>query len=246
MSEHNLLDRGRLAGAATGELAAGLGALIGLIMLLRYLTLSPAPLHLSALVIYLGMAGLVFHFWPARRGLGWANRVTLARGVLVALVAGTLAAPDFAERNAWAVFAIALLALGLDGLDGLVARRTGSETRFGARFDMELDAFFILALCLLMVLQEKAGAWVIAIGAMRYLFVLAAYAYPWLGAELPVSYRRKAVCVCQVSALMICLLPFVTPVWSSLVLSAALGLLALSFILDIVRLARRASKSVHF
>jgi phosphatidylglycerophosphate synthase len=30
--------------------------------------------------------------------------------------------------------------LMLDGVDGRVARRTGSQTGFGARFDMELDA----------------------------------------------------------------------------------------------------------
>lgn len=246
MREFNWMARGRLAGAATGEIAAGLGGLVALILLLRHLTLSPTPLHLSALLVYLGIAGLVLHFWPVRRALGWANRVTLARAVLIALVAGSLAAPDFAELNAWVLFAIALLALSLDGLDGLVARRTGSATRFGARFDMELDAFFILALSLLLVLQEKAGVWVIAIGAMRYLFVLAACWFPWLGAELPASYRRKAVCVCQVSALMLCLLPFVTPFWSDIVLSAALGLLTLSFGVDVLRLKRAARPGVHF
>ncbi|GAA4940924.1 hypothetical protein GCM10023238_03240 [Streptomyces heliomycini] len=38
------------------------------------------------------------------------------------------------------------VALILDGVDGKVARRTGTSTPLGARFDMEVDAFLILVL----------------------------------------------------------------------------------------------------
>ena len=38
------------------------------------------------------------------------------------------------------------MALILDGVDGKVARRTGTSTALGARFDMEVDAFLILVL----------------------------------------------------------------------------------------------------
>ena len=37
-------------------------------------------------------------------------------------------------------------ALALDGVDGQVARRTGTASELGARFDMEVDAFLILVL----------------------------------------------------------------------------------------------------
>ena len=38
------------------------------------------------------------------------------------------------------------MALLLDAVDGGVARRTGTVSGFGARFDMEVDAFLILVL----------------------------------------------------------------------------------------------------
>ncbi len=38
------------------------------------------------------------------------------------------------------------VALVLDAVDGAVARRTGTASTFGARFDMEIDAFLIMVL----------------------------------------------------------------------------------------------------
>ncbi|MFC0266484.1 CDP-alcohol phosphatidyltransferase family protein [Kushneria aurantia] len=226
---------------AIGELGVGLGALLVLVEVLRLGVRVPALLHLSAAAVYLAIAALVAYGGPARAGgLGWANRVTLARAVLIALVAGTLPLPHFINDHHLLLFVVALVALCMDGLDGLVARHTDSATHFGARFDMELDAFFILALCLLLVVQSKAGPWVIAIGAMRYLFVLAAQYWHWLEAELPVSYRRKTVCVIQLGALMLCLLPGVTPPLTTVLLAAALVALLLSFLLDIIWLRRRS------
>ena len=42
--------------------------------------------------------------------------------------------------------ALVVVALALDWVDGQVARRTGTCSAFGARFDMETDAFLILVL----------------------------------------------------------------------------------------------------
>src|SRR5690606_41330950 len=63
-----------------------------------------------------------------------------------------------------AAVAIALLAtvgLVLDGVDGRVARRTGTSSPRGARFDMEVDAFLILVLSVHAALF--LGPWVPAI-----------------------------------------------------------------------------------
>ena len=99
--------------------------------------------------------------------------------------------------------------MALDFLDGRVARRTGTSSAFGARFDMELDAFLLMALSVLVWQSGKAGAWVMGIGALRYVFVGTAYLWAPLNGELPDSFRRKAVCVVQGFSLMLCLLPFV-------------------------------------
>ena len=59
--------------------------------------------------------------------------------------------------------ALATVALVLDGVDGRVARRTGTVSAFGARFDMEVDAFLILVLSVCVAAQ--VGWWVLAIGS---------------------------------------------------------------------------------
>jgi phosphatidylglycerophosphate synthase len=66
---------------------------------------------------------------------------------------------------------------------------------FGARFDMEVDAFLILVLSA--NLAFLLGPWVLAIGAMRYVFVAASWALNWLGGDLPPRYARKTVAAMQ-------------------------------------------------
>jgi phosphatidylglycerophosphate synthase len=207
-----------------------------------WLWLDAGPLvPLTAAATYLVMAVLIGHFAPEpRRGLGWANRVTLVRGMLVALLAGTLAEPDLLARHAVPFAGLALLVLALDGVDGWVARRTGTTTAFGARFDMEVDALLILVLCLALVALDKAGPWVLGIGAMRYSFVMAGAFLPWLRAPLPESLRRKAVCVWQVAALMLGLLPAVGPAATTWLAATALAGLIGSFSVDVGWLYRHA------
>ena len=82
---------------------------------------------------------------------------------------------------------LALPAVALDGVDGWLARRSGLSSDFGARYDMETDALLILVLAVLAWRQEKAGAWIVLAGAMRYLFVAAGYIWTWMTAPLPPS-----------------------------------------------------------
>ena len=98
---------------------------------------------------------------------------------------------------------------------------------------MELDAFLILALCVHLLVMGKAGSWVLAIGAMRYVFVAAMRIWPWLDGPLPESKRRKLVCVWQVGSLLLCLLPAVGAGQAAPLLALALGLLAWSFAVDV-------------
>ena len=97
---------------------------------------------------------------------GPANVVTLVRAslgqVVAALVAASFAGLDHRTLLMW----LTALALALDAVDGRVARRTRSVTPLGARFDMEADAFLILALSVAAV--PVVGWWVLAIGFARY------------------------------------------------------------------------------
>jgi phosphatidylglycerophosphate synthase len=124
-----------------------------------------------------------------------ADRVTLARMVLVGAVTALVAQHLVAPVPAAAITAIAAVALALDAVDGHVARRTGLATPFGARFDMEVDAFLILVLSV--DVAAVVGPWVLVIGAMRYLFVAAGRLFPWLRRPLRPSVASKAVAAVQ-------------------------------------------------
>ncbi|MEU5882538.1 CDP-alcohol phosphatidyltransferase family protein [Spirillospora sp. NPDC047279] len=140
-----------------------------------------------------------------RRSLGPADRVTFTRALLVGGVAalvvdGAMGAAQVAGAAQAILAVLAGVALAMDGVDGQVARRTGTSSPLGARFDMEVDAVLILVLSV--HVAYGLGPWVLAIGAMRYAFVAASWAMPWLCASLPPSLARKTVAALQGVALV--------------------------------------------
>jgi len=176
---------------------------------------------------------------PPLRCFGAANQVTLARAALVALLFGLVGEASTAA-HAWLAVGTATLAIALDGVDGWLARQHGLSSAFGARFDMETDTLLILALSLLVWGFDKAGYWVLFAGLLRYLFAAAGYAIAWLRRPLPPSRRRQTVCVLQILILVICLLPLVSKPWSQTLAALGILLLAWSFAVDVIWLARRA------
>lgn len=128
-------------------------------------------------------------------GLKYADWVTLARATLVGGVAALVVHGRHTDVAVAPLVVIASVALALDAVDGLVARRTGTASPLGARFDMEVDAFLILVLSV--SVAPQLGAWVLAIGAMRYAYVVAGWALPWLRRPLPPRYWRKVVAAIQ-------------------------------------------------
>jgi phosphatidylglycerophosphate synthase len=167
-----------------------------------------------------------------------ANQITLARVLLTAGLA-ILIFRTPTPTIAWNVVSIAAIAALLDGMDGWQARRTGTASAFGARFDMEADAALILVLAILAWRYGKAGPWVLLSGLLRYLFVAAGWIWPWMKGPLAPTYRAKIVCVVQIVGLIVAVAPVVPPSISSV--AAALALLALcySFLVDTLRLWRR-------
>ena len=174
-------------------------------------------------------------------GLGWANRVTFGRAFL-ALPVTALApfAPDLGPEAHWWAIGLGTLAMSLDGLDGRVARRSGTTSAFGARFDMELDAFLLLGLSILVWGSGKVGVWILLVGGMRYLFVAAGRVVPALTGQLPESYRRKTVCVVQGVVLLVCLGPIIPSSMANVAGMGALLLLVYSFAVDTMWLLRHA------
>lgn len=173
------------------------------------------------------------HDYPHDR-LGLGNLVTLIRLGLV----GTLVAPLWTgAAPSWSVLALATLAFALDGLDGWLARRTGLESAFGARFDMEVDS----ALALVLALNAATGAGMApilagvvvgALGLPRYAFLAAGLALPWLRHDLPPRFARKAVCVLQIAVLITLQVPGLPPYLVVVMVPAAAAALVWSFVRD--------------
>ena len=74
---------------------------------------------------------------------------------------------------------------------------------------------------------------------MRYGFVAAGIMLPRLNGELFPSFRRKLVCVIQISVLCLILIPFVTPPYSTAAAAFSLVALVYSFSVDVLYLLRR-------
>ncbi|GHD92066.1 CDP-alcohol phosphatidyltransferase family protein [Streptomyces naganishii] len=169
---------------------------------------------------------------------GAANRVTLGRATLVGGVTALVADSFESAPPVSVLVGLTAVALVLDGVDGKVARRTGTSTALGARFDMEVDAFLILVLSV--YVSMSLGPWVLLIGGMRYAFVAAARLAPWLNAPLPPSTARKTVAALQGILLLLAgadLLPYAGDLG---VVLLALGLLVWSFGRDVLWLWRRS------
>jgi len=163
--------------------------------------------------------------------LGPADRVTLTRATLVggvaALTVDSLARP----APVGLLVALATVALALDAVDGRVARGTGTASALGARFDMEVDAFLILVLS--GYAARPVGGWVLAIGAMRYAYVAASWALPWLRGSLPPRYWRKVVAAAQGIVLVFAAADVLPRPLLSATVAAALALLIESFGRDV-------------
>ena len=217
----------------------------GLIVIAAIVTGMPGWVGFQAGAVFaaliLGIVVLQRQLHAAHR-LSSADRVTLVRAAVAALCAGLLFHGDTATTLGWWLSALAGAALVLDGIDGWLARRTGTASAFGARFDMETDAFFILVLSGLVWQLDKVGPWVLAIGAMRYVFLACAVLLPALNAPLFPSKRRQTVCVIQVVALVVCLLPAVGAGWATVIAAGALAALIYSFAIDTIWLLTRPAR----
>ncbi|MGC4746014.1 CDP-alcohol phosphatidyltransferase family protein [Micromonospora sp. DT201] len=168
--------------------------------------------------------------------LGPADRVTLTRAILVGAVTALVVDSFGRPTPVGLLVTVSAVALLLDAVDGQVARRTRTVSALGARFDMEVDAFLILVLSV--YVAPTAGAWVLAIGAMRYAFVAAMAVLPWLDGSLPPRYWRKVVAAAQGVLLAVAAARVLPEPWTTLVLVVALALLVESFGRDVAWLWR--------
>lgn len=166
-----------------------------------------------------------------------ADRITLLRSVmgLAVAVLVVLTLTGVLPPRSWWLFGLLVPTLVLDAVDGAVARRTGTVTARGARWDMEADAAVLLVASLAVA---PFAPWALGIGLMRYLFGLGGRLRPaWTG-TLPFSQSRRVIAGLQAAALAIALAPFVPIPVAQVVVTLALALLLFSFGRDILFLER--------
>jgi phosphatidylglycerophosphate synthase len=227
-----------------------LGPSIGLLSQVMLLVAVAGTVGLTVSGWLVGIACGVATFVALARGLdryaagalGPADRVTLVRATLVGAVAALMADAFVRPVAVPALVTLSVVALVLDAVDGWVARRTGTASPLGARFDGEVDAFLILVLSV--YVSRSIGPWVLAIGAARYLFLAAGWLLPWMRAQLPPRYWRKSVAAIQGITLTAAAADVLPRRGTEAVLVVALGLLTESFGRDVWWLRRESVRSL--
>ncbi len=217
--------------AARARSTAPAAALIVQVLLLAVLA---ATVGLGATGWSVGVTCAVIMAAPLTRGLardpddrlGPGSRVTIVRATLAVGVAA-LAADSFTQDTPVALLVtLAAVALVLDAVDGWVARRTGTATALGARFDGETDAFLILALSV--YVAPAYGAWILGIGAARYLFLAGEWLLPWMRPVVPRRLWRRAVAAAAGIVLTVAAAGILPRALTQALLAAVLALLAAS------------------
>jgi phosphatidylglycerophosphate synthase len=212
-----------------------IGPLTGFVCLLALLGVLAATTGLDAsgwlagVACGAGLAALLARALTRHRqvGLRPADRVTLARAVLACGVAA-LTADSFGRQAPAAILvALSTVALVLDGVDGRVARRTDTTSAFGARFDIEVDAFLIMVLSV--YVGRESGWWVLAFGLARYVFVAAGWVLPWLRGPLPPRWWARVVAAVVGVVLTVAAADILPNAVTTAMLLVALGLLGESF-----------------
>lgn len=150
---------------------------------------------------------------PAHSSLGAANIATLARSGLYAAVTGFVAVvPPVGTASRWVPVALYGVGVGLDWLDGTLARSVGRQTVLGAKLDMAVDTFGFLVAPLVAVAWGRLPVWYLSLSAARYAFKLGCWTRRRRGrpvGDLPPSRVRRPLAGVQMVFIAVALLPVV-------------------------------------
>lgn len=222
-----------LAACATALAFAGLRALLADALARRWLALSIPVLAYEL--------ALLWRYLPRNRAgerllpsLGPGTLLTIARGILIAFLAGFLLLPQPTESLVWLPAALYGTAALADYADGTVARLADHVTTLGARLDTEFDALGILIAPLLAVLYGQLPVWYLTVSVARYLFVAGRWLRRRRGlpvSDLPPRRSRRVLAGLQMAFVALALSPAVgTPLTT-----AGAALVAAPFVAGFVR-----------
>jgi phosphatidylglycerophosphate synthase len=195
-----------------------------------------APL---AILLAAGTLVVLATTWQLETAFGPANAVTTLRMFTVLLAMAALWPAPATTVIAWLPCVMLGLALALDGLDGFLARRLGTSTSFGARFDVNVDSLLLLGCVLHLFASGRSGGWVFAVPALRPLFLIGRRIAPRLGGTLPPSRLRKMLFASGAGLLVLALVPALPRSGAAGLAACSLLVLTVSFAFDTLRLLRR-------
>ena len=148
--------------------------------------------------------------------------------VVVGLVGG-------GSPRTWWLVGLAVLAWVLDGVDGYVARRTGTETARGARLDSGVDGALVLVMAVGLV---QVAPWGLLGGLLYPAFLVGQLVRPAWRRQLPGSWRGKVLGGVLTGTLVIATAPF-WPGWAvQVAVAVAVAAVLVSFAIDIRWLER--------
>lgn len=172
---------------------------------------------------------------PAYKTLGWANRLTLLRGGLIALSGGFLFQPQHSGFLAWLPGIFYLVAAILDRIDGLVARRSGQTSLLGCELDTVFDALGLLIAPLLAIGYGKIHWSYLLLSLAYYIFQWGLRRRSRRGlANYPIlpSTLRRSLAGFQMGFIAAVLMPIFAPQQTQVCGFAFMVFVLLGFILD--------------
>ena len=110
----------------------------------------------------------------------YANQITALRFIISSITA--LIVTQIPAFSSFILFGLAIL---LDGIDGFLARKYQSTSAVGALFDKTVDAYFVLLLSFILVLNYGVPFWFLGIGYLHYGYELLLYGLGWQSLTIP-------------------------------------------------------------
>ncbi|MEM6845861.1 MAG: CDP-alcohol phosphatidyltransferase family protein [Bacteroidota bacterium] len=180
-------------------------------------------LNISSFAYFISRMSVFLIGFPAF--IGYASWVTIFRLMLLFALGFLLEV-----LSNYVLFSLFAFAIALDGMDGYLARKFKHRSDFGARIDMETDAFLVMLLTLYHVLEQTIPLWILLPALMRFLVGILTY-FVVLRDGISKMFRPTIAVIFFVSLLLAFVLP---DNWNYYLISIAGGLILLSFGLEII------------
>tara|TARA_R110002110_G_scaffold414951_1_gene647089 strand:- start:369908 stop:371062 length:1155 start_codon:yes stop_codon:yes gene_type:complete len=182
---------------------------------------------------------------PNYADLGWANRLSLLRGWLIALTAGFIFQPGLSENIIVFPALAYLIAAVIDRIDGYIARITKHQSLLGSRLDTEFDALGLLIAPLLAVWLGQIHWSYLSVSLAYYLFQWGQYrrlrnsrpVFP-----LAANPERRAVAGFQMGFLAVILWPILEPPATTIAGFAFMLPLLVGFLIDWLTVSGRINR----